>query len=91
MMDKGMAINSLTDFTIWIGQPSGPGDFPLCKSISFPKTTPGLKSIESTAGEQSAESSVGVKVLSLAYSKNTGKVIIELSIMWDWEMTLIFW
>ena len=61
-----MAINSLTDFIIRTGQPSGPGDFPLCiKSISFPKTTPGLKLIESrTAREQSAESTVGVKVLS---------------------------
>jgi len=46
IIDKGIAMNSHTDFIIEINQPSGPGDL-LCIFIVLSKTISGVKSINS--------------------------------------------
>ena len=76
MIDRGMAINSLTDLIIGIGQPSGPGDFLLCKLIILLQTISGINSIELDMRGVPVGSTAGKEVV-FFIGKNARKIIIE--------------
>ena len=63
-MDNGREMDSPTNLIISIGQPSGPGDFPLCKFITLLKTMFDVKSIESVADVEAVVWAVGIVVVS---------------------------
>jgi len=58
IIDYGIAINSLTDFIITIGQPSGPGDLLLGKHMILLCINSGVNSMESDMRGVPVESDV---------------------------------